>query len=73
VRGISPNSNAISRLHQIRMRLEAGVYERDGYAFTGESGIGVQTKAGRQHSESSLCIKRPRRLNRFMKGRVALG
>ena len=73
MRGVSPNSNAISRLHQIGMRIEAGVHECDGYAFAGESGIGVQAEAGRQHSESGLCIQRPYRLNRFMKGRVSLG
>jgi hypothetical protein len=38
---ICPNTNTIPRLHQIGMRIEASVHQRDGYAFAGESGIGV--------------------------------
>ena len=73
IRGVCPNTNAISRLYQIGMRIEASVHQSDGYAFAGESGIGVQAEAGRQHSEGGLCIQRPCRLNRFMQGRVAFG
>jgi len=73
IRGVCPNTNAISRLNQVGVWIEAGVHHCDGYAFAGESGIGVQAEAGRQHSEGGLCIQRPCRLNRFMQGRVSLG
>jgi hypothetical protein len=73
VGGVSPNTNAISRLHEIGMRIEASVHQSDGYTLAGESGIGVQAEAGRQRSEGRLCIQRPCCLNRFMEGRVAFG
>src|SRR6266567_2458304 len=50
-RGICPNTNAIPRLNKIRVRIEAGIYQSDGYAFSGESWIGVQSQAGWQNSE----------------------
>ena len=71
--GVGPNTNAISRLYQIGMRIEASVHQSDGDAFAGESGIGVQAEAGRQNSEGGLCIQRPCRLDRLMQRRVAFG
>src|SRR5258708_34912106 len=49
-RGVSPSANAIPGLNQIGMWIEAGVHQRDGYAFSGESWIGVHAQAGRQNS-----------------------
>jgi len=55
------------------MRIKANVHQSDGYAFAGESGIGVQAEAGWQNSEGGLCIQRPCRLDRLMQDRVAFG
>jgi hypothetical protein len=72
-RRIYPGVYAVFRLQQVRMRIETGIDQREGYALAGESGIAVQAQARRQNSESGLGIEWPHGLNRLVQRGVALG
>src|SRR5574341_1456424 len=66
MRGIEVGADTVVRLHQVRMRVEAGVKQRKRHAAAGKSRVGMEAKGSGQCSEGSFGVEGPSGLDLFV-------
>ena len=72
VAGIDPRANAVRRLGQVGVRVEADVDHGDGHAAAGEARVSMQTQRRRNRAKGRLGVEGPGLLDAFVQGRLAL-